>query len=90
MEPASRIEAAKRRLRTTRISVAILSAAGFAVFAFAARASHPGTSAASTSNATSSSAATATDDDQSGSFGFGQASIGPSSGDVPSARSGGS
>jgi hypothetical protein len=86
----SRIEIARRRLRIARISLGTLAAAGFAVFAFAARAAHPGTSEPATDADTQITAVTSDDDEYGDDFGFGSSSISPSYGDVPSAQSGGS
>lgn len=96
MTKPSRIELARRRLTVVRYSVGITAAAAFAVFAFAARAAHPGTStgnAASTarSNATASSDDPYGDVESSDSFGgFGSSSVSPSYGSAPSVQSGGS
>ena len=87
MEGSSRIEKARRRLRVARVSIGATAAAGFLVFAVAARASHPGTH-----NTQVSSAASSGDDVQAegGDFGFGSGSIGPSTGSAPALQSGGS
>jgi hypothetical protein len=89
MKEPSRIELARRRLSIARRAIGVAAAAGFVVFALAARASHPGISA-STSQSTSSSVATeatSSDDDDYGGddnstsgFDFGQGSIAPSTG----------
>lgn len=88
MEQPSRIGAARRSLQAARVAVGLAAAAGFAVFALAARAAHPGRAASTTA---------ATRDRDGGddavdsrAFGFGSASIGPSSGAAPSVRSSGS
>lgn len=88
MEQPSRIGAARRSLRIARAAVGVAAAAGFAVFALAARAAHPG-------RATGSTAATrdrdrGDDTADSGAFDFGSASIGPSAGAAPRAQGGGS
>ena len=90
MAQPSRIEEARRRLRRARFGVGAVAAAGFAVFALAARAAHPGTAGASQS--TSFAQQTSSSDDQragDSGFDFGQGSIGPSTG-APSVQSGGS
>ncbi len=91
MAQPSRIEEARRRLRTARFGIGAAAAAGFALFVFAARAAHPGTS-----NATQVTPAveqiTGNNDDQTSDdygFDYGSGSIGPSTG-APSVRSGGS
>lgn len=86
MAKLSRIEEARRRLRFARFGIGATAAAGFAVFVFAARASHPGTSAPS--RATSASVAQQTFSSDGG-FDFGSGSIGPSAGGF-SVQSGGS
>jgi hypothetical protein len=86
VEGSSRIEKARRRLRVARVSIGAAAAAGFLVFAVAARASHPGTHHAQGSSAVSSA------DDvqaQSDDFGFGSGSISPSTG-ATTLQSGGS
>src|SRR3954468_1621245 len=76
MAQPSRIEIARRRLKVVRYSVGVTAAAAFAVFAFAARAAHPGTSSGDVSTATDSSGAVTSSDDPYGdvesgdSFGF--------------------
>jgi hypothetical protein len=87
VEGSSRIEKARRRLRVARVSIGATAAAGFLVFALAARASHPGTHHSQVSSAASSS------DDaqaQSDDFSFGSASISPSTGGATTLQSGGS
>ena len=83
MKEPSRIELARRRLRIARRAIGVAAAGGLVVFALAARASHPGSSA-STSQSTSSPAAseaTSSDDSYSSDdFDFGQASIAPPTG----------
>jgi hypothetical protein len=88
MEPGSRIATARRQLRVARLSIGAVAAAGFALFVFAARAAHPGTSSAATS--TQAASAASEDDSRTGTFDFGQASIGPSGGGGASVGSGGS
>jgi hypothetical protein len=87
VEGSSRIEKARRRLRVARVSIGATAAAGFLVFAVAARASHPGTHHTQVS-----STASGTDDvqAQSDDFGFGSGSIAPSTGSAPTLQSGGS
>ena len=93
MSQPTRIELARRRLKVVRVSVGVAAAAGFAVFAFAARAAHPGTH---TGNTASTAAATSSDDaygdTQSGSTfdGFGSSSVSLSYNSAPSVQSGGS
>jgi len=92
MAQPSRIEEARRRLRRARFGIGAGAAAGFALFVFAARAAHPGTSAASQTTPVTQQQSFSIDDDQSGdSYGFdyGSGSIGPSSGGF-SVQSGGS
>jgi hypothetical protein len=87
VEGSSRIEKARRRLSIARVSIGATAAAGFLVFAFAARASHPGTHHAQVSSTASSS------DDvqaQSDDFTFGSGSISPSTGGGTTLQSGGS
>ena len=95
MSQPTRIELARRRLKVVRVSVGVVAAAGFAFFAFAARAAHPGTSTGNASPAAST--ATASSDDPYGdvessdSFdGFGSSSVSPSDNSSPSVQSGGS
>jgi len=87
VEGSSRIEKARRRLSVARISIGVTAAAGFLVFAFAARASHPGTQ-----HTQISSTATSSDDvqAQSDDFSFGSGSISPSTGGGTTLQSGGS
>ena len=87
MEGSSRIETARRRLRVARISIGATAAAGFLVFALAARASHPGTHH---TQASSVSAGDDAESQQSDDFGFGQGSISPPSGGASTLQSGGS
>ena len=93
MTQPTRIELARRRLKVVRLSVGVAAAAGFAVFAFAARAAHPGTS---TGNTGSTAAVSSSDDpygnvESSSSFdGFGPSSVSPSDNSSPSVQSGGS
>ena len=91
MAQPSRIEEARRRLRRTRFGVGAAAAAGFAVFAFAARAAHPGTSHASQTATVTQQASSSYDDDATDSYGldFGSGSIGPSTGGA-AVQSGGS
>jgi hypothetical protein len=89
METPSRLDNARRQVRIARYSIGAVAVAGFALFAMAARAAHPGKS--STAAAVSSSASTSASDDQTAeSFGFGTGSISPSVGSTPSVQSGGS
>ena len=87
MEDSSRIAKARRRLRVARVSIGATAAAGFLVFALAARASHPGTHHTQVSSAGDSS------DDvqaQSDDFSFGSGSISPATGGSTTLQSGGS
>ena len=93
MSRPTRIELARRRLKVVRVSIGVAAAACFAVFGFAARAAHPGTSAGNTGSA----AAVSSSDDpygdveSSSSFdGFGSSSVSPSNSSSPSVQSGGS
>jgi hypothetical protein len=91
MTQNGRIELARRRLRIARRAIGVAAAAGFVVFALAARASHPGSGAKtaatrSTTSVTTGDSQSATDDG----FSFGQASIAPSTGGGSSVQSGGS
>jgi len=90
MAQPSRIEEARLRLRHARLGIGAAAAAGFALFVFAARAAHPGTSTASNATAVTQQASTSDDNATSNSFGsdFGLGSIGPSTG--ASVQSGGS
>jgi hypothetical protein len=96
MARSSRIEIARRRVTIVRYSVGITAAAAFAVFAFAARAAHPGTRSGNVSTPTDSSAAVTSSDDayrdveSSDSFGFGSSSVSPSYDQAPSVQSAGS
>jgi len=95
MAQPSRIELAHRRLKVVRVSVGVTAAAGFAVFAFAARSAHPGTSTGNTASTADSSNASSDDPygdvESSDSFdGFGTSSVSPSYGGTPSVQSGGS
>jgi hypothetical protein len=86
MTQPTRIELARRRLKVVRVSVGVAAAAGFAVFAFAARAAHPGSTAAVTSSDDAYG-----DAESSSSFdGFGSSSVSPSDNSSPSLQSGGS
>jgi hypothetical protein len=87
VEGSSRIEQARRRLRVARVSIGATVAAGFLVFALAARASHPGTHHSQVSSAASSSDDVPTQGDD---FSFGSGSISPSTGSTPTLQSGGS
>ena len=87
MEGSSRIETARRRLRVARISIGATAAAGFLVFALAARASHPGTHH---TQASSASGSDSVQPQQSDDFGFGQGSISTPSGGASTLQSGGS
>jgi hypothetical protein len=92
MTQNSRIELARQRLRIARRAIGVAAAAGFVVFAFAARASHPGSGAKATASTNATSSAT-TDDSQHATeddFSFGQPSIAPSTGGGFSVQSGGS
>jgi hypothetical protein len=88
VDGSSRIETARRRLRVARLSIGASAAAGFLVFALAARVSHPGThhtQVSSVSGGDELESQQGSDD-----FGFGQASISPSFGGAPTIQSGGS
>ena len=87
MEGSSRIEKARRRLRVARVSLGATAAAGFLVFALAARASHPGTHHSQASSAASSSDDVQAESDD---FSFGSGSISPSTGGATTLQSGGS
>ena len=91
MRQPSRIEEARRRLRRARFGIGAAATAGFALFVFAARATHPGTSAASHVATVTQQTSSSDDDETSDSFGFdfGSGSIGPSIGG-PSVQSGAS
>jgi len=91
MAQPSRIEEARLRLRHARLGIGAAAAAGFALFVFAARAAHPGTSTASNATAVTQQVSTSDDNATSNSFGsdFGSGSIGPSTGGA-SVQSGGS
>ena len=92
MTQNSRIEHARQRLRIARRAIGVAAAAGFVVFALAARASHPGSGAKSTASSSTASSGT-TGDSQSAAddgFSFGQGSIAPSSGGGFSVQSSGS
>jgi hypothetical protein len=87
MATSSRLDTARRQLRVARIGITAVAAAGFALFAVAARATHPATTNRSTSG---SSAATTDQAAQStSSFGFDSGSIGAGS-SSPSLQSSGS
>jgi len=91
MSQPSRIEEARRRLRRVRFGIGAAATAGFALFVFAVRAAHPGTSAASHVASVTQQTSSSDDDETSNSFGFdfGSGSIGPSTGGA-SVQSGGS
>jgi hypothetical protein len=59
MEKGTRIEEARRRLRTTRRSIGVAAGIAFAGVALVARAAHPGTSQHASSNSTPSATSTA-------------------------------
>ena len=87
MATSSRLDTARRQLRVARIGITAVAAAGLAVFAVAARATHPATREQSRSGA---SAATTDQAAQStGVFGFDSGSIGAGGGS-PSVQSSGS
>jgi hypothetical protein len=88
MTQTSRIELARHRLKIARRAIGIAAAAGFVVFAFAARASHPGSGAKSA--ATTSSEVSTSDSETDDGFDFGEPSIAPSTGGGFSTQSGGS
>ena len=87
MGHSSRIEEARRRLRRAQFGIGACTAAGFALFVFAARAAHPGRSAAA--QTVTQQSFPSNDDESSNGFDFGSGSIGPSDGGF-SAQSGGS
>jgi hypothetical protein len=90
MDQPSRVEQARRRLRTTRLVVGAGSAVAFAALAVVARAAHPGR--AHTARSTGPATAAATDNAQSGFF-FGNGSIQssrPDDGTTPQTQSRGS
>lgn len=87
MEGSSRIEKARRRLRVARVSIGATAAAGFLLFALAARASHPGTHHTQVSSAASTSDDVQAESDD---FGFGSGSISPATGSSTTLQSGGS
>jgi hypothetical protein len=84
----TRIEDARRKVRTARYALGIGAAVALTAFAAAARASHPGTHHAAQPAAA---AASRDDQDQSGFFGDDSFSnIGPSGSAVPQVQSGAS
>jgi hypothetical protein len=89
MGQPSRIEDARRRLRRARFGIGACAAAGFALFVFAARAAHPGTSAAAPNVTQQSFSSDDGESSNSSGFDFGSGSIGPSGGGF-SVQSGGS
>jgi hypothetical protein len=93
MQPLSRIATARRNVRIARYAIGITAAAGLAVFAAAARASHPGSHhsvrAGQAAATTSSSSSTQSSTDNY--FGDGGGSyIGPSGSAGSQLQSGGS
>jgi hypothetical protein len=91
MQHLSRIGTARRNARIARYAIGLTAAAGLAVFAAAARASHPGSHhsvrAGQTAQATTSSQSESSTDDF---FGSGGSSIGPSGSAGSQLQSGGS
>ncbi len=87
MQQPSRIELARHRLKIARRAIGVTAVAGFVAFAFAARASHPGSHAASSPSTGTSEESSVT---SSSTFDFGQASIAPSTGGGAAVQSGGS
>jgi hypothetical protein len=85
----TRIEQARRKLGTVRYAIGIGSAVALAVFAAAARASHP-----ATHHATQPGVSVAADDSSSDGYGYfgddSTSNIGPSGGAVPQLQSGAS
>ena len=81
MDPSSRIAKARRRVRAARYVIGALAVAGFAVIGAAARDAHPATHhAVQTSDASQAS----------GSFSFGNGSLGDSGSAAPQIQSSGS
>lgn len=89
MQPPSRLELARRRLRTARIAAIAGAAAAFGGLALAVRAAHPATSGTTHPLQTPSSLGEHEDDHDDDSFGFGGGSFG-STGGAPQVQSGGS
>jgi hypothetical protein len=89
MAELSRIQLARRRLRTARRASVAIAASAFVGFAVAARLSHPGTASASSSSHASTATPSSDEGSYGSGFGFGESSIGPSSGSS-SVQSGGS
>lgn len=91
MEPTpSRLEIARRRLRTARHAVAAGAAALFVAVLLAARGSHPATTSASTGTSSVSPGTQQVEPDDSSGFDFSGGSFGGSSGSAPQVQSGGS
>jgi ApbE family protein len=88
MQEPSRIELARRRLSIARRAIGIAAAAGFVVFALAARSSHPGSHANASSTSSVTPGETESESDDSSGFDFGRASIAPSTGGASSLQSG--
>jgi hypothetical protein len=87
MTQPSRIELARQRLKIARRAIGVTAVAGFVAFAVAARASHPGSHAASSPSTSTSEDSSVT---SSSTFVFGRASIAPSTGGGGAVQSGGS
>jgi hypothetical protein len=88
MDEPSRIEQARARLQGARVATAGAALVAFAVFAMAARASHPASASGSSQASNGATTSSVTSDDQSYSpFYFGSGSVGQSSGSSPSIQS---
>jgi Na+/H+-dicarboxylate symporter len=87
MKPSSRIATARRNVRIAQYAIGGTAAVALAVFAAAARVSHPGTHSAQSGQAAT--AATTTTASSSEFFG-GDSSIGPSGSASPQVQTGGS
>lgn len=89
MENGSRVNEARRRLRTTRTSIGVAAGIAFAGLALMARAAHPGTSKhTSTSSTTAQESNTSSTDD--GFFDDSGATFSQSQSSTPQVQSGGS
>lgn len=88
MEQPSRLELARRRLRTAQLVACAGSAAAFVALLLAVKAAHP--AHASTRPSGDDRSRTQQDNDDDGSFGFGSGSFGPSSAGTPHVQTGGS
>ncbi len=91
MQRLSRIEAARRNARIARYAIGLTAAAGLAVFAAAARLSHPGSHPTVRAGQAASATSSATTQSSTGDFfGDGSSSIGPSGSAGSQLQSGGS